>query len=160
MKVTEIKLQGCFMIEPTIFDDGRGVFFESFNQQKFNKKTGIEVDFVQDNQSVSQKGVLRGLHFQKNEFSQAKLVRVIKGKVLDIVLDLRKNSKTFGKIKEYLIGRPNAFHLLRIPPQVYYGFKGLHEKISLIANCADIPHFPDEVEKIDINNTMIPYQWS
>ncbi len=134
MKVTETTLQGCFIIEPTIFDDGRGVFFESFNQQKFNQKTGIEVDFVQDNQSVSQKGVLRGLHFQKNEFSQAKLVRVIKGKVLDIVLDLRKNSKTFGKIFSSILSEENNKQVF-IPRGFAHGFVALENETIFAYKC-------------------------
>ena len=91
---TEIK--GLFIVEPQIFEDGRGFFLESYNYNTF-KEIGIENIFVQDNHSKSLKGVLRGLHFQKEEYSQAKLVRVLKGAVLDIVVDLRKNSETFGK---------------------------------------------------------------
>ena len=79
MKVTETKLKGCFIIEPTIFGDERGYFLESFNRQKFNELIGVEIEFVQDNESYSTKGVLRGLHFQKGDFAQAKLVRVSQG---------------------------------------------------------------------------------
>ena len=97
MKVTETKLKGCFMIEPKLFKDSRGYFFESFNQHRFNELIGKNIDFVQDNESFSSKGVLRGLHFQTGEYAQAKLVRVIKGMVLDVVVDLRKDSPTFSK---------------------------------------------------------------
>ena len=86
MKVTETYLEGCFVLEPKIFGDGRGFFFESFNQKVFEEKTGLKVQFLQDNQSISQKGVLRGLHIQKGEFAQAKLVRVIQGEVLDVAV--------------------------------------------------------------------------
>lgn len=97
MKVTETYLRGCFIVEPTVFTDGRGNFFESFNQKVFEEKIGLKVNFVQDNQSISQRGVLRGLHLQKGEFAQAKLVRVVKGKVLDVAVDFRKDSLTYGK---------------------------------------------------------------
>jgi dTDP-4-dehydrorhamnose 3,5-epimerase len=97
MNVTFTPLEGCFLIHDTFFGDDRGYFFESFNRNTFLEKTGMAVDFVQDNQSSSQRGVLRGLHFQQGEFTQAKLVRVLKGSVLDIAVDLRKDSKTFGQ---------------------------------------------------------------
>lgn len=97
MTVRETKLKGCFIIEPKVFEDKRGYFFESFNQKAFNKTIGEEVNFVQDNESFSTKGVLRGLHFQKGESAQAKLVRVLKGKILDVAVDIRKDSPTFGK---------------------------------------------------------------
>ena len=97
MKIEETYIKGCFVITPRVFEDERGYFFESFNQKVFEEETGVSVNFVQDNQSMSSKGVLRGLHFQKGNFSQAKLVKVIKGKVLDVCVDIRKESKTFGK---------------------------------------------------------------
>lgn len=97
MKVEETYIKGCFVIKPKAIEDERGVFFESFNQKLFKELTSVSVNFVQDNQSISSKGVLRGLHFQTGKNAQAKLVRVIKGKVLDICVDLRRESKTFGK---------------------------------------------------------------
>ena len=97
MQVEFTTLEGCFLIHDTFFGDNRGYFFESFNRNTFLEKTGQAVDFVQDNQSNSQRGVLRGLHFQNGEFAQAKLVRVLKGTVLDIAVDLRRESKTFGQ---------------------------------------------------------------
>ena len=97
MKVTETHLKGCFIIEPQVFVDERGYFFESFHKEKFQQLTNIEVDFLQDNEAFSNRGVVRGLHFQKGQHAQAKLIRVVKGKVLDIAVDLRSGSKTFGK---------------------------------------------------------------
>lgn len=97
MKVEETYLKGCYLITPKIFTDDRGSFLETFNEEAFFKKTGIEANFVQDNMSQSSKGVLRGLHFQEGDAAQAKLVQVIKGKVLDVCVDIRKNSPTFGK---------------------------------------------------------------
>jgi dTDP-4-dehydrorhamnose 3,5-epimerase len=97
MKVTETKLKGCFILEPTKYGDSRGYFFESFNEHTFATLTGIEVRFVQDNQSFSSYAVLRGLHAQAGNDAQAKLVRVLQGKVLDIAVDARPGSDTFGE---------------------------------------------------------------
>ena len=97
MKIESTPLNGCFIIHDTIFEDTRGYFLEAFNQKKFADLTGYNTEFVQDNQSKSVKGVLRGLHFQTGEFAQAKLVRVLQGAVLDVVVDLRKNSSSFGQ---------------------------------------------------------------
>lgn len=97
MTAIETKLKGCYIIEPKIFEDERGYFFESFNQSKFNELIGSDVNFIQDNESFSSRGVLRGLHYQIGDHAQAKLVRVIKGSVLDVAVDLRKNSPSFGK---------------------------------------------------------------
>ena len=97
MKVEATKLKDCYIIHDTVFEDSRGYFFESFNQQTFAKLTGLDVHFVQDNQSKSSKGVLRGLHFQKGEHAQAKLVRVLQGRVLDVAVDIRPGSPTFGQ---------------------------------------------------------------
>lgn len=96
MRVEETYLKGCFVITPNVIKDQRGYFFESFNKEVFENKTGLKVNFVQDNESLSSKGVLRGLHFQVGDYAQAKLVRVIKGSVLDVCVDLRKDSPTFG----------------------------------------------------------------
>jgi len=90
-------LKDCFILEPRVFGDNRGYFFESYNESIFKDKTGLDVSFVQDNQSFSSKGVLRGLHAQAGEFAQAKLVRVIQGEVLDVAVDARAGSETFGQ---------------------------------------------------------------
>jgi dTDP-4-dehydrorhamnose 3,5-epimerase len=97
MRVEQTPLKDCYIIHNTVFKDNRGYFFESFNQQTFAKLTGLDVHFVQDNQSSSTKGVLRGLHFQKGDAAQAKLVRVLQGSVLDVAVDLRKDSPTYGQ---------------------------------------------------------------
>ncbi len=97
MKVEETKLKGCYIIHDTIFTDSRGYFFESFNQKKFTELTGHAIPFVQDNQSRSSKGVLRGLHFQQGDAAQSKLVRVLKGRVLDVAVDIRPGSATYGE---------------------------------------------------------------
>jgi len=97
MKVEQTPLKDCYIIHDTVFADERGYFFESFNQQKFESLTGLNISFVQDNQSKSSKGVLRGLHYQLGEHAQAKLVRVLDGSVLDVVVDLRMDSPSFGQ---------------------------------------------------------------
>mgnify|MGYP001150463370 FL=1 len=97
MTVEETYLKGSYIISPKIYKDSRGYFLEGYNEKKFQDLTGLRVAFVQDNQSKSSKGVLRGLHFQAGEFAQAKLVQVITGSVLDVIVDLRKDSKTFGQ---------------------------------------------------------------
>jgi len=97
MNIKETNIKGCFIIEPKVFHDKRGYFLESYNQKLFYELTGLNTNFVQDNESYSTKGVLRGLHYQKGKYAQAKLVRVIKGKVLDVAVDIRKDSLTYGK---------------------------------------------------------------
>ena len=97
MQAEKTPLEDCYIIHNKVFSDERGYFFESFNSQTFASETGINASFVQDNQSRSSRGVLRGLHFQSGEFSQAKLVRVLRGEVLDVAVDLRKSSPSFGQ---------------------------------------------------------------
>ncbi|NCI45391.1 dTDP-4-dehydrorhamnose 3,5-epimerase [Sediminibacterium soli] len=97
MYIEQTALKDCFIVHDSFIGDARGYFFESFNKRTFQQQTGITVEFVQDNQSSSQRGVLRGLHFQYGEYAQAKLVRVLKGRVLDIAVDLRKSSPSFGQ---------------------------------------------------------------
>lgn len=97
MKIEQTNLKGCFIISPKIFHDDRGAFFESFNKKQFESIYDKTIEFVQDNHSVSKKGVLRGLHFQTGDFAQAKLLRVVKGSVLDVCVDIRPDSETFGQ---------------------------------------------------------------
>ena len=157
MKVTETKLQGCFLIEPTIFGDERGYFFESFNEQEFYKKTGIDVSFVQDNQSFSNKGVLRGLHFQKGEFSQAKLVRVIKGKVLDVAVDLRANSSTFGEYYSVVLSEENKKQLF-VPRGFAHGFAVLEDETIFTYKCDNYYHKNAE-SGIMYNDPTLQIDW-
>jgi len=107
MVVTTTPLDGCIILTPKVFSDERGHFFESYNEEKFNEAAGYEVKFVQDNQSFSTRGVLRGLHLQKGEYAQSKLVRVSLGEVLDVAVDLRKNSSTFGQYFSVLLSDEN-----------------------------------------------------
>ena len=134
MTATETKLKGCFIIEPTVFKDPRGYFFESFNQNKFNELIGKTIDFVQDNESFSSKGVLRGLHFQTGEYAQAKLVRVVKGTVLDVVVDMRTNSPTFSKHFSIELSEDNKRQLF-VPRGFAHGFIVLSETAIFSYKC-------------------------
>ena len=134
MKVTEIFLKGCFIIEPKVFGDTRGCFFEAFNQKLFKEKTGLDIDFVQDNQSTSQRGVLRGLHMQKGAFSQAKLVSVVKGSVLDVAVDVRKDSPTFGKHFSIELSEDNNKQLF-VPRGFLHGFITLENNTIFSYKC-------------------------
>lgn len=126
MKFIETEIKGLFVIEPKVFGDDRGYFFESFNQREFERIIGGTV-FVQDNESLSTRGVLRGLHFQKPPFDQAKLVRCIQGTVIDVAVDLRLNSSTFGKHVEVILSEENKRQFF-IPRGFAHGFAVLSEK--------------------------------
>lgn len=134
MEKISTPLKDCFILKPRVFSDKRGTFYETYNENTFRATAGIEVNFVQDNQSTSSYGVLRGLHFQDGEMAQAKLVRVIKGKVLDIVVDLRKDSETFGK--SYAIELSENNHLqLFVPRGFAHGFVTLSESSVFAYKC-------------------------
>ena len=137
MKATETKLKGCFILEPTIFEDKRGYFFKSFNQEKFNSLINKQVDFVQDNESFSSKGVLRGLHYQIGEHAQAKLVRVIKGKVLDVAVDVRANSNTFGQHVAVELTEKNKKQLF-VPRGFAHGFIVLSDTAIFAYKCDNL----------------------
>ena len=135
MNITKTDIEGLIIIEPQIFKDSRGAFFESWNAKKF-KKLGISEDFVQDNQSVSSKGVLRGLHFQNPPYAQAKLVRVIEGSVLDVAVDLRKNSSTYGKHVSVILTEQNNKSFF-IPKGFAHGFLSLEDNTVFNYKCSD-----------------------
>lgn len=134
MNVTETKLKGCFVIEPRVFNDDRGYFFESYNKAVFDKTVDANVDFVQDNESFSTKGVLRGLHFQKGEFAQAKLVRVTQGEVLDVVVDLRLGSETFLQVETVILSSENKKQLF-VPRGFAHGFIVLSDTVVFNYKC-------------------------
>lgn len=121
MEIKETQLKDCYIIQPKVFVDSRGYFFESFNKKDFQHHTGLNIDFIQDNQSLSQKGVLRGLHFQKGDLAQAKLLRVIKGSVLDVAVDIRPQSETFGQHVTMVLSEANNTQLF-IPRGFAHGF--------------------------------------
>lgn len=134
IKATETKLKGCFLIEPTIFYDERGYFFESFNHREFCEAIGQEINFVQDNQSFSHKGVLRGLHFQKGKHAQAKLVSVLEGRIQDVVVDLRENSPTFGEHLSIELNSKDKKQLF-VPRGFAHGFLTLSESAKVFYKC-------------------------
>ncbi|MGQ2106387.1 dTDP-4-dehydrorhamnose 3,5-epimerase [Ornithobacterium rhinotracheale] len=134
MTVKTTEIQDCFIIQPQIFGDERGYFFESYNEEKFNQETGLNVHFVQDNQSFSSYGVIRGLHIQMGKFAQAKLVRVVHGKVLDVAVDARKNSPTFGKIVCIELSAENQSQLF-IPRGCLHGFSVLSDEAIFQYKC-------------------------
>ena len=134
MTIEQTGLKDCFIIEPRIFEDKRGYFFETYNREKFNQLAGFEVDFVQDNESFSSKGVLRGLHLQKGEHAQAKLVRVIQGEVLDVAVDVRKDSETYGKHFSIILSEENKRQLF-IPRGFAHGFVVLSDTAVFSYKC-------------------------
>jgi dTDP-4-dehydrorhamnose 3,5-epimerase len=131
MKVTPLKIPDVKLIEPDVFEDERGFFYESFNQQKFNKEMGENITFVQDNHSKSSKGVLRGLHYQEEPFVQGKLVRVISGKVFDVAVDIRKDSPTFGQWVSEILSAENKKQLW-IPEGFAHGFLTLSDETEFL----------------------------
>jgi dTDP-4-dehydrorhamnose 3,5-epimerase len=157
MTISETKLKGCFILEPKAFIDKRGYFFESFNQKTFNQIIGKETIFVQDNESLSQKGVLRGLHYQEGAYAQAKLVRVIKGKVLDVAVDIRKNSITYGKHFSVILSEDNKKQLF-IPRGFAHGFVVLSDTAILSYKCDNYYHKPSE-RGIIYNDSNLNIKW-
>ena len=134
MNFIPTKLEGCFIIEPKIIQDERGYFMESFNENTFQKGTGKAVHFVQDNQSFSSKGVFRGLHYQTGEHAQAKLVRVLQGEVLDVVVDIRPDSKTFGEYVSVLLTGENQTQFF-VPRGFAHGFLVLSDTATFFYKC-------------------------
>ena len=138
MNVIDTEIEGVKVIEPRVFNDARGYFFESFSQREFDEKVG-KVNFVQDNESKSCIGVVRGLHFQKPPYSQAKLVRVVKGRVLDVAVDLRKGSSTFGKHVSVELSEENKLQFF-IPKGFAHGFVVLSDEALFQYKCDEFYH--------------------
>ena len=134
-KKIDTSIQGVYVIEPTVFGDNRGYFMETYSKPDF-KELGLNYDFVQDNQSKSKKGVLRGLHFQK-ENTQAKLVRVIKGEVFDVAVDLRPGSETYGKCEGVILSEENK-KMFMIPKGFAHGFLVLSDEAEFTYKCDDV----------------------
>lgn len=135
MAFIKTSLPGLLIFEPTVFEDNRGYFFESFNQKIF-QQAGIDINFVQDNQSYSKYGVIRGLHYQLQPHAQAKLICVLYGKILDVVVDIRKGSPTFGKQFFIELSAENRKQLF-IPKGFAHGFSVLSEKAEVFYKCDD-----------------------
>lgn len=156
MKVIKTKLEGVVIIEPQVFFDDRGYFFESFSQQRFNEQVA-PITFVQDNESKSSYGVLRGLHFQKPPFAQSKLVRVVKGKVLDVAVDLRKDSLTFGQYESVVLSEENKRQFF-IPQGFAHGFTVLSEEAIFQYKC-DNYYAPQSEGSVRWNDPTIGIDW-
>jgi dTDP-4-dehydrorhamnose 3,5-epimerase len=136
MEVTRFKIKGPALIRPRVFEDERGYFYESYNESAF-QAAGIDARFVQDNQSCSHKNVLRGLHFQNPPYAQGKLVRVIRGRVLDVAVDIRKNSPTFGEHLIVELSEENQF-LFWIPEGFAHGFISLEDETLFLYKCTQV----------------------
>jgi len=136
MNVIKTDIEGLLILEPRVFKDARGYFFESFNEKEFEEKVG-PVHFVQDNESKSSRGVVRGLHFQKGEHAQAKLVRVVKGSVLDVAVDLRPGSATYGKHAAVELSEENHLQLF-IPRGFAHGFSVLSDEVIFQYKCDNL----------------------
>ncbi len=142
MKVSHSKLKGCVIIEPRVFGDERGFFLETFQTARYQQEVGIDLVFVQDNHSRSAKGVLRGLHFQKTK-PQGKLVRVVRGEVYDVALDIRKGSPTFGEWEGVILSEDNKKQLW-LPPGFAHGFVVLSDFADFEYKCTDYYDPSDE----------------
>lgn len=156
MKITKTAIDGVVIIEPQVFEDERGYFFESYNQAKM-EEAGLKYNFIQDNQSKSCYGTVRGIHFQKGEFAQAKLVRVLEGTVLDVAVDLRKNSPTFGKYVAVELSAENKKQLM-IPRGFGHGFSVLSKTAVFAYKCDNVYNKASE-GGIRFNDPDIDVDW-
>jgi dTDP-4-dehydrorhamnose 3,5-epimerase len=143
MEIIESPFLDCFVLKPQIIEDARGYFFESFNEKRFSDLTGLNVNFVQDNQSFSNYGVIRGLHAQMEQYAQAKLVRVLQGEVLDVVVDARPESATYGKHFSIRLSAANKLQLF-IPRGFFHGFSVLSSEAVFFYKCDNYYHKPSE----------------
>lgn len=157
MKIIKTDIPDLLIIEPDVFGDNRGYFFESFSQRKFEEATGVKVDFVQDNESLSAYGVVRGLHFQKPPHEQAKLVRVVRGKVLDVALDLRPESPTYGRYEVVELSGENHRQLF-IPKGFAHGFSVLSDEAVFQYKCDDY-YAPECEDGIAYDDPDLDINW-
>jgi len=156
MNIIETPIKGLLVIEPKVFADERGYFFESYNEIKFHK-AGIDARFIQDNESMSQYGVIRGLHYQLAPYDQAKLVRVIEGEVFDVAVDLRKGSPTFGKWFGLDLSAQNKKQFF-IPKGFAHGFSVLSKTATFAYKC-DNPYTPAAERGINMNDPFLAIDW-
>ena len=156
MKYSNTKIDGVVIIEPKVFNDARGYFFEAFKKEEFEQNVG-HIDFIQENESKSSYGVLRGLHYQKGEYSQAKLVRVIKGRVLDVAVDLRKSSPTFGQHVSIELSDENKLQFF-IPRGFAHGFLVLSEE-AVFTYQVDNIYAPQQESSIRFDDPALGINW-
>lgn len=157
MEYKKTEIDGVWIIEPKVFSDARGYFYEAWKQAEFDENIGYHVDFIQDNESKSSYGVLRGLHYQKGEFSQAKLVRVLRGKVLDVAVDLRKDSPTLGKYVAAELSDENKRQFF-IPRGFAHGFLVLSDE-AVFTYKVDNVYAPQSEASIKWNDEIIGIDW-
>ena len=157
LNVINTEIEGLKIIEPRIFGDARGYFFESFNERVFVEQTGLEVRFVQDNESKSRYGVVRGLHFQKPPFAQSKLVRVVKGRVLDVAVDIRKGSPTYGRHVAVELTEDNHRQLF-LPKGMAHGFAVLSDEVLFQYKCDEYYH-PESEGAIAWDDPALAIDW-
>ena len=156
MKIIKTEIEGLLIIEPRVFEDKRGYFFESWSKDAF-ENAGLDINFVQDNQSFSSKGVVRGLHFQNPPFAQGKLVRVLKGSVLDVAVDIRKNSPTYGKYFSIHLSGENKT-MFWIPPGFAHGFSTLEDNTIFSYKCSGVYNKESEGSLL-WNDTDLNIDW-
>ena len=157
MEYLKTEIEGVYVLEPRVFRDARGYFFESWRQADFDQHIGRHVEFIQDNESKSSYGVLRGLHYHKGEYSQAKLVRVIRGRVLDVAVDIRKSSPTFGKYVAVELSEDNKRQLF-IPRGFAHGFLVLSDE-AVFTYKVDNVYAPQHEASIRWNDKDIHIEW-
>ena len=157
MELIETGIEGLFILEPKVFGDSRGHFFESYSRRDFRRLTGLDIEFVQDNQSCSVKGVLRGLHFQKGDAAQAKLVSVVEGEVLDVAVDLREGSRTFGKCCSVILSGENKRRFF-IPRGFAHGFSVLSDRAVFQYKC-DNYYDPQSEGAVAWNDPDLAIDW-
>ena len=156
MKIIKTEIEGLLIIKPRVFEDDRGYFFESWSKDAF-ENAGLDISFVQDNQSLSSKGVVRGLHFQNPPFAQGKLVRVLKGSVLDVAVDIRKNSPTYGKYLSAHLSEENKT-MFWIPPGFAHGFSTLEDNTMFSYKCSGVYNKESE-GSLMWNDTDLNIDW-
>ena len=155
MHIKKTSIDGLLIIKPKVYSDDRGYFMESFKQKEYEELTGVS--FVQDNESRSQKGVIRGLHFQNPPFAQAKLIRVISGSILDVVVDLRKDSKTYGKHYKLILTSENKQQFF-IPEGFAHGFLSLENNTIILYKCSEYYHKESE-DALLWNDELLNINW-
>ena len=157
MEVLKTAIEGLLIIEPTVFGDSRGYFFESYNKQRFKDETGLDIDFVQDNESMSSYGVMRGLHFQRPPFTQSKLVRCVRGKVLDVAVDIRKGSPTYGQHVAVELTEDNHRQFF-VPRGFAHGFAVLSQTAVFQYKCDNF-YAPQADGGISIKDDTLGIDW-
>jgi len=157
MEIQKTDISDVVVIKPRVFEDARGYFFESYNKLKFDELIGDDINFIQDNEAKSSYGVVRGLHFQKGVHAQAKLIKVVKGKVLDVAVDIRKDSPTYGKHISQILSEENKLQLY-IPRGLAHGYAALSEEVVFQYKC-DNYYCPESEGGIAYNDESLAIDW-